>query len=220
VVCCHHYQLLAGCDEAFRVDGQSLVFGPGCLAEAGAHAASLGLKRVGLFTDKRLSGSDHVGKVRKSLKAAGIDVALYDDVAVEPTDESFQAAAAFAQDTGADGFVSVGGGSVIDTFACVLWTSASWPEWMPWPAGKRSSGRRPNTTFWPVRRDAAAVGTVTSAVHSPRLERNIALAMVAADCSEIGAEVEVAAPSGAVRATVAEKPFFDPKKRLAGAPTA
>ena len=115
MVCCHHYQLLEGCDETFRVDGQSLVFGPGCLAEAGAHAASLGLKRVGLYTDKGLTASDHVDKVRKSLEAAGIDIAFYDDIAVEPTDESFRAAAAFAQESGADGFISVGGGSVIDT---------------------------------------------------------------------------------------------------------
>lgn len=115
LVCCHHYQLQAGCDEAFRVDGQSLVFGPGCLSEAGSHAMALGLKKVALFTDKTLSASDHVGKVMKSLHAAGIDVALYDDVAVEPTDESFKTAAAFAQDGNFDGFVSVGGGSVIDT---------------------------------------------------------------------------------------------------------
>jgi len=115
VVCCHHYHLLAGCDEAFRVDGQSLVFGPGCLSEAGAHATGLGLQKVALFTDKQLSASDHVGKVMKSLQSAGIDVALYDDVAVEPTDDSFKAAAAFAQEGNFDGFVSVGGGSVIDT---------------------------------------------------------------------------------------------------------
>lgn len=115
MVCCHHYQLQAGCDEAFRVDGQSLVFGPGCLSEAGAHAASLGMMRVALYTDKGLAASDHVKKVRLSLQAAGLNVTVYDDVAVEPTDDSFKAAAAFATDGAFDGFVSVGGGSVIDT---------------------------------------------------------------------------------------------------------
>lgn len=115
MVCCHHYHLQAGCDDAFRVDGQSLVFGPGCLSEAGAHAASLGMKRVALFTDKGLAASDHVRKVRSSLQAAGMNVTVYDNVAVEPTDDSFKAAAAFATDGAFDGFVSVGGGSVIDT---------------------------------------------------------------------------------------------------------
>ncbi|ESR24084.1 glycine cleavage T C-terminal barrel domain-containing protein [Lutibaculum baratangense] len=73
----------------------------------------------------------------------------------------------------------------------------------------------PNTAFWPVRRDGEAVGKVTSAVHSPRLEQNIALAMVAADHAEIGLAVEVAMPSGPVPAQIVEKPFFDPRKSLA-----
>lgn len=115
MVCCHHYHLQAGCDEAFRVDGQSLVFGPGCLSEAGAHAAALAMSRVAIFTDKGIARSDHVDKVLRSLKAAGIDVAVYDDCAVEPTDDSFKAGAAFALDGKFDGFVSVGGGSVMDT---------------------------------------------------------------------------------------------------------
>lgn len=115
MVCCHHYQLIAGCDEAFRIDAQSMVFGPGCLSEAGAHAKSLGMTRVALFTDKGITASDHVAKVKASLEDAKITVAIYDDVAVEPTDESFKAGAKFAQDGKFDGFVSVGGGSVMDT---------------------------------------------------------------------------------------------------------
>lgn len=75
----------------------------------------------------------------------------------------------------------------------------------------------PNTTFWPVHKDGAAVGKVTSAVHSPRLERNIALAMVSADLARIGTEVEIVTASGPARATVVERPFYDPKKTLAAA---
>ena len=37
----------------------------------------------------------------------------------------------------------------------------------------------PNTTFWPLSKAEHMVGHVTSAVHSPRLEQNIALGMVA-----------------------------------------
>jgi glycine cleavage system aminomethyltransferase T len=36
----------------------------------------------------------------------------------------------------------------------------------------------PNTEFWPIMKFASHIGKVTSAVHSPRLDRNIALAMV------------------------------------------
>jgi aminomethyltransferase len=75
----------------------------------------------------------------------------------------------------------------------------------------------PNTRFWAIRRNGDTVGKVTSAVYSPRLEQNIALAMVSADCAEIGAKVEVEVPSGPAQATVVERPFFDPKKRIAAA---
>ena len=75
----------------------------------------------------------------------------------------------------------------------------------------------PNTTFWTITKDGAAIGKVTSAVYSPRLDQNIALAMVSVDVAELGAEVEVAAPSGVAHATIAERPFYDPKKKLAAA---
>ncbi|WP_027258661.1 glycine cleavage T C-terminal barrel domain-containing protein [Leisingera aquimarina] len=75
----------------------------------------------------------------------------------------------------------------------------------------------PNTTFWPVSKDGTAIGKVTSAVYSPRLEQNIALAMVSADEAVLGATVEVTAGSGPARATIVEIPFFDPKKTLAAA---
>lgn len=73
----------------------------------------------------------------------------------------------------------------------------------------------PNTTFWPVRVAGEHVGEVTSAVWSPRLEKNIALAMVGADHSAVGTAVSVETSAGPRTATVVEKPFYDPKKSLA-----
>jgi glycine cleavage system aminomethyltransferase T len=75
----------------------------------------------------------------------------------------------------------------------------------------------PNTTFWTISKDGAVIGKVTSAVHSPRLKQNIALAMVSADCAEIGTEVDVVTATGQARATIVERPFYDPKKALAAA---
>jgi aminomethyltransferase len=75
----------------------------------------------------------------------------------------------------------------------------------------------PNTTFWTINQGGADIGKVTSAVYSPRLEKNIALAMVAADAAVIGAEVEVVTKSGPTKATVVERPFYDPKKQIAAA---
>jgi glycine cleavage system aminomethyltransferase T len=76
----------------------------------------------------------------------------------------------------------------------------------------------PNTTFWPIFGDGELVGKVTSAVYSPRLKQNIALAMVSVDCIEIGTELSVQTANGTVSASVTETPFFDPKKKIAANP--
>lgn len=78
----------------------------------------------------------------------------------------------------------------------------------------------PNTTFWTVSHDGKRVGQITSAVYSPRLDQNIALAMVSIDCAELGTELEVVTQSGALTATVVQRPFYDPNKKLAAATAA
>lgn len=75
----------------------------------------------------------------------------------------------------------------------------------------------PNTTFWPVEIDSTAIGKVTSAVYSPRLEQNIALAMVETEAAQLGAKVDVVTRGGRVNATIVDRPFFDPKKKIAAA---
>ena len=77
----------------------------------------------------------------------------------------------------------------------------------------------PNTTFWHVTRDGQDIGKVTSAVHSPRLDQNIALALVSADCAVLGERVVVQTEDGPRGAEIVDRPFFDPKKALATAPT-
>jgi glycine cleavage system aminomethyltransferase T len=65
---------------------------------------------------------------------------------------------------------------------------------------------------FPVLSGGAAVGSVTSACHSPRLARNIGLAMVPIGHSALGTELEVHTPSGVRGARVVPKPFVDPGK--------
>ncbi len=72
----------------------------------------------------------------------------------------------------------------------------------------------PNTSFWPVLKSDNVVGKVTSAIYSPRLEKNIALAMVAIESSQLGTTLEVQMSIGVVAATVVEKPFYDPNKKI------
>lgn len=113
--CCQYYMVTGNGDPSFTIELPQFSFGEGVLNEAGPQARALGLKRVGLFTDKRVARLPLIETVMKSLSAQRIDIAVYDDVHVEPTDVSFRAAAKFALEGRFDGFVSVGGGSVMDT---------------------------------------------------------------------------------------------------------
>ena len=73
----------------------------------------------------------------------------------------------------------------------------------------------PNTTFWSIKKNNKEIGKVTSAVYSPRLKKNIALAMVNIENSEIGTDLEVETNKGKFSAKIVEKPFYDPKKKIA-----
>ena len=114
--CCHYHTLFAeGGDTAFTIAPPTITFGQGCLAEIGARARALGMRRVALFTDPVLRHLVHVAIVERELKAAGIEVVLFAECHIEPSDVSFAEAARFARAGNFDGYVSVGGGSVIDT---------------------------------------------------------------------------------------------------------
>ena len=71
-----------------------------------------------------------------------------------------------------------------------------------------------NMTPWSVSVDGREVGRVTSAVYSPRLEKNIGYAMVPIESSETGSTLTVATPAGDRQATVVPKPFVDPRKEV------
>lgn len=75
----------------------------------------------------------------------------------------------------------------------------------------------PNTTFWPVLVAGKTAGKVTSAVYSPRLKKNIAMAMLSTE--SLGSDLELSVDTSAeVRnATLTEIPFYDPKKQITSA---
>jgi hydroxyacid-oxoacid transhydrogenase len=115
MACGHYYPFTEGGDTAFAVDANAVKYGPGVLREIGDDAQVLGMTRVMLLTDAALAGTEHVAVVQGALAKAGVEVILYDNVTVEPTDASFKEAAGFATDGKFDGYVAVGGGSVMDT---------------------------------------------------------------------------------------------------------
>tara|TARA_B100001093_G_scaffold348375_1_gene332988 strand:+ start:272 stop:1411 length:1140 start_codon:yes stop_codon:yes gene_type:complete len=73
----------------------------------------------------------------------------------------------------------------------------------------------PNTTFWSIQKEDEVIGKVTSAIYSPRLKKNIALAMTKINQSKIGNKLKIKTNENDINCTVVEKPFYDPKKKIA-----
>ena len=102
-------------ETAFTIDTSSIKYGPGVTREVGHDMRRLGAQRVMVLTDAQLAHGAAVATAVAALKAAGIDAVLFDQVRVEPTSSSFLQAIEFASRGKFDGYLAVGGGSVIDT---------------------------------------------------------------------------------------------------------
>jgi hydroxyacid-oxoacid transhydrogenase len=139
--CAHAYVPEGGHEGIFSVDASSLTFGRGALSEVGALVATLGCKRVAVFTDARVAALPWLARVQQSLQNAHIDATVFDAVRVEPTDGSFQEAARFAREGRFDGYVSVGGGSVIDTCKAALLYATYPAEFLAYVNGPVGEGR-------------------------------------------------------------------------------
>ena len=102
-------------ETAFTMDTSSIKYGPGVTKEIGYDMSALGASRVIVVTDPNLSESEPVQVALTALEEADIQVQLYDQVRVEPTDLSLNEAIEFARQGDFDGYVAIGGGSVMDT---------------------------------------------------------------------------------------------------------
>jgi aminomethyltransferase len=71
-----------------------------------------------------------------------------------------------------------------------------------------------NNVKWQARSGEAVVGKVTSAIYSPRLERNLGYCWLPSELSSNGTTVTVDTEWGARTATVVDMPFVDPDKRI------
>ncbi|MDB5385222.1 MAG: mdh 2 [Planctomycetaceae bacterium] len=102
-------------DTAFQFAASNIRYGSGCTSEVGFDLQDLRVKRALVVIDPALVNLPVGTTVREALDAAGIEHVFFDQVVVEPTDASFQAAAKFATEGKFDGYLAVGGGSTIDT---------------------------------------------------------------------------------------------------------
>ncbi|MFN7977525.1 MAG: hydroxyacid-oxoacid transhydrogenase [Vicinamibacterales bacterium] len=102
-------------EYAFEMAASNVRFGAGVTREVGEDLRDLGVRRALVVTDPVVARLQPIHVTLQSLADAGIDAVVYDRVRVEPTDVSFKDAIAFARDAHVDGYVAVGGGSVMDT---------------------------------------------------------------------------------------------------------
>jgi hydroxyacid-oxoacid transhydrogenase len=154
-------------DIAFEMAVSSVRFGAGVTREVGMDLADLGAKRALVITDPTLATMRPVAIVMESLRDSGVPATLYDRVRVEPSDESFLDAIAFARDGGYDAFVAVGGGSTIDTAKAVnLYTTyppADFLDYVNPPIGKGLPVPGPLKTLFAIP-TTAGTGSETTGV--------------------------------------------------------
>src|SRR5215467_15660783 len=102
-------------DTVFTMRSTPYKFGPGVTGEIGHDVASLGLKRVLVVTDPGVAATKLPDRVVALIREKGIQTELFQGVSIEPTDSSVKAAIEVAKSFGGDGYVAIGGGSVMDT---------------------------------------------------------------------------------------------------------
>jgi hydroxyacid-oxoacid transhydrogenase len=127
-------------DFAFEMAVSSVRFGVGVTHEVGMDLKEIGASLVLVVTDPTIAKLPPARTVIESLDRSRVKHIVYDRVRVEPTDESFHEAIAFATAHPIDAIVAVGGGSTIDTAKAVnLYTSyppADFLDYVNPPIGK------------------------------------------------------------------------------------
>jgi hydroxyacid-oxoacid transhydrogenase len=102
-------------ETVFTMEMTPIKFGPGSSDEVAFDLKRLGVRHALIVTDSTIMKLGLPERVRRLLEEAGISSEIYDEVHVEPTDQSFEAIGAYVLGRDYDGFVAVGGGSSIDS---------------------------------------------------------------------------------------------------------
>ena len=71
-----------------------------------------------------------------------------------------------------------------------------------------------NEEWWPVSNGEQNAGELRSGVYSPRLNKNIGMAMLAIEHTELGTPLTLETPAGRRNAKVVPMPFYDPRKEI------
>jgi hydroxyacid-oxoacid transhydrogenase len=126
-------------ETVFTMEMTPIKVGAGATNEVAYDLKRLGVKHALIITDRGIMKLGLPKRVHTLIQEAGIRADIFDDVHVEPTDQSFEAVASFVRGRDYDGFVAIGGGSTIDTAkAANLFTNYPAPvlDYVNKPIGK------------------------------------------------------------------------------------
>ncbi len=91
-----------------------LVFGAGAIDRLGTLARELGFARPLLVSDRGIEEAGHVDRALGLLRAAGLEVEVFDDFDVNPDAAMVERGVAFARGYRPDSVIGLGGGSSLD----------------------------------------------------------------------------------------------------------
>ena len=91
-----------------------IIIGPGSLAEVPRAAAGLGMRRLLIVSDRGLVATPWYPQLAQALHSDRLSVSSFTDISVNPRAPEIVAGFARYEESGADGIVALGGGSVID----------------------------------------------------------------------------------------------------------
>ena len=108
---------MAGFKDFYQhVDQTRLIAGRGLIESVGFEFMKEGAQRVFIVTDQVIRGTGLIDKVEAGVTDGGLEVAgIFDDVPQDSSTHVVERCAEAAKEAGADSFLAVGGGSVMDT---------------------------------------------------------------------------------------------------------
>lgn len=145
-------------ETVFTYGAPGLKFGVGARHEIGHDLTQLDARRALLVTDPGVAATGAPAEIAEVIRAASIEVVVFDRARVEPTDASLEEAIAFARAEGPfDAIVAVGGGTSIDTAKAVNLLITNGGELMDYVNAPVGGARAPKNALLPL----VAVPTTT-----------------------------------------------------------
>ncbi|GAA1819996.1 iron-containing alcohol dehydrogenase [Planosporangium flavigriseum] len=145
-------------ETVFTYGTPDLKFGAGAADEIGFDLSRYGVRRVLVVTDAGVAATGSPQRVADAIRRYGIEVEVFAEAHVEPTDASLRHAVSAARADGPwDAFVAVGGGSSIDTAKAVNLLTTNPGDLMDYVNAPVGGGRAPSQPLKPL----VAVPTTT-----------------------------------------------------------